>query len=296
MGNNLEKISAKLKDNEQLALDSMLQGESVVDTARSLAVSVQEAQALRKAVYCAAEEFIEFGSNTKEKQQKLIDFCNKCKKEEKPSEIKESIYKYYALFDHMASEHNLTLLESELQQIYNIVNKDLDNDIQARIYENNTLRTELEKTKSKLKQIEEIELPKVTDDNSFLECSNKANKNIRAIGGLFFKICEMLNLDPKNVNLEDVVKEIEILKEHPQAEPDFGNFLVFNPEKGSPNKVYKDINRAIEDAKSVARKEQDRVFVLRIASVITPHCSFDVQDVSESGIPSMYMQKDEIPF
>ena len=77
---------------------------------------------------------------------------------------------------------------------------------------------------------------------------------------------------------------------------DFGNFLVFNPEKGSPNKVYKNINSAIEDAKSVAKKEQDRVFVLRIASVIIPHCSFDVQDVSESGISSRYMQKDEIPF
>lgn len=75
MGNNLEKISAKLKGNEQLALDSMFQGESVVETAHSLAVSVQEAQALRKAVYYAAEEFVEFGSNTKEKQQKLIDFC-----------------------------------------------------------------------------------------------------------------------------------------------------------------------------------------------------------------------------
>ena len=346
MGNNLEKISAKLEGNEQLALDSMLQGESVVETAHSLAVSVQEAQALRKAVYCAAEEFVEFGSNTKEKQQKLIDFCKQDETKEikiatangkivdvHPASVKESIYAYYALFEHMANEHNLTLLESELQQIYNIVNKDLENDIQTRINENNKLRAELGAVQEKLKpfeedyfkgltyeaiaelakksnrltkensklikkieQIEKIELPKITDDGLFFEISNKANNNIQAIGGLFFKICEMLNLNPNEVNLEDAAEEIELLKQRPLEKPDFGNFLVFNPEKGSPNKVYKDINRAIEDAKSVARKEQDRVFVLRIDSVITPHCSFDVQDVSKSGISSKNMQKDEIPF
>ncbi len=53
-----------------------------------------------------------------------------------PATFKKSIYKYFALFEHMADEHNLTLLESELQQIYNIVNNDLDS-------ENQQLRQEL---------------------------------------------------------------------------------------------------------------------------------------------------------
>lgn len=58
-----------------------------------------------------------------------------------PSEFKKSIYKYFALFEHMADEHNLTLLESELQQIYRIVNNDLDS-------ENQQLLQELRKTQA----------------------------------------------------------------------------------------------------------------------------------------------------
>lgn len=60
-----------------------------------------------------------------------------------PTTFKKSIYKYFALFEHMADEHNLTLLESELQQIYNIVNNDLDNENQQLqqelIHKNNLL-------------------------------------------------------------------------------------------------------------------------------------------------------------
>lgn len=75
----------------------------------------------------------------------------------------------------------------------------------------------------------------------------------------------------------------------------FGNFLVFNPKKGSPNKVYKNHQTALEDAKAVAKKEQQSVFVLHIDSLVVPHCSFDVRDVLESGIPERYLN-DEIPF
>lgn len=252
MGNNLEKISAKLKGNEQLALDSMFQGESVVETAHSLAVSVQEAQALRKAVYSAAEEFVEFGSNTKEKQQKLIGFCTQDETEYKPF---------------------CTIEEDKFKEI----------------------TKELETAKNNLKPFEDIYFKGL----EFEEIAGLAKKSIRLteecskLEQYINKIAEMLELDPIDTHPEDVIRKITVLQMH---KADFGNFLVFNPEKGSPNKVYKNINSAIEDAKSVAKKEQDRVFVLRIASVITPHCSFDVQDVSESGIPSRYMQKDEIPF
>lgn len=290
MGNNFEKIKEKLEGNEQLALESMLQGESVVETARSLAVSVQEAQALRKAVYCAAEEFVEFGNNTKGKQQKLIDFCKNNETKFKPfCTIEED--KFKKITEELeAAKNNLKPFEDDYfkglthAEIAELAKKSF------RLTEENSKLTE------KIERIEKIELPKITNDGSFLEYSKKANENLQAIGGLFFKICEMLNLDPKNVDLEDAAKEIELSKERSNTEPDFGNFLVYNPEKGCPNKVYKNINTAIEDGKSVARKEQQRVFVLRIASVITPNCYFNIQDVSQSGIPSKYMQKDEIPF
>ena len=224
------------------ALDSMFQGESVVETAHSLAVSVQEAQALRKAVYYAAEEFVEFGSNTKEKQQKLIDFCTQDETEYKPF---------------------CTIEEDKFKEI----------------------TKELQTVKNNLKPFEDIYFKGL----EFEEIAELAKKSIRLteecskLEQYINKIAEMLELDPIDTHPEDVIRKITVLQMH---KADFGNFLVFNPEKGS----------AIEDAKSVAKKEQDRVFVLRIASVITPHCSFDVQDVSESGIPSRYMQKDEIPF
>jgi len=253
MGNNFEKISAKLEGNEQLALDSMLQGESVVETAHSLAVSVQEAQALRKAVYYAAEEFVEFGSNTKEKQQKLIDFCKQDETEYKPF---------------------CTIEEEKFKKI----------------------AEELEVAKSNLKPFEDDYFKGLTYETiaELAKKSNRLTEDCSKLEQYINKIAEMFGLDPIDAHPEELLQEIAALKT--TEEPDFGNFLVFNPEKGSPNKVYKDINGAIANAKEVAKKEQDRIFVLRIASVITPHCSFDIQDVSKSGIPSKYMQKDEIPF
>lgn len=372
MENNLEKISAKLKDNEQLALDSMLNGESVVETAHSLAVSVQEAQTLRKAVYCAAEEFIEFGSNTKEKQQKLIDFCKQDETKEtkiatekdkiidvRPATVKESVYAYYALFEHMVDEHNLTLLESELQQIYNIVNKDLENDIKTRINENNKLRAELVATQEKLKPFkdsyfgeltfEEIaELAKksirITADNSeledkieklseeldiakeALECTKHnievgketieqqvknteemlAEQSAEYVRSFKNQLLHALDIasSADEVDLDSLVeqvrelrkqKDLSLFKDFETQNSTTSNFLVFNPKNGAPNKVYKNINSALEDAKSVAKKEQEPVFVLRIDSLVVPQCTFDVHDVSQGGIPERYLS-DGIPF
>lgn len=68
------------------------------------------------------------------------------------------------------------------------------------------------------------------------------------------------------------------------TEPIKPNFLVLNPYKHCPNKIYKSYERALEDAKTVAKKEQQKTYVLRIETVITPHCSFDVEDVSKTGI------------
>lgn len=259
MGNNLDKISAKLNGNEVLALDSMVQGESVVDTAHNLAVSVQEAQMLRKAVYCAAEEFVEFGSNTKEKQQKLIDFCKEDEQEE-PSEIEEN---------------KLKELEKQLEPFKDEYFGGLSTkQIAALAKKANRLTEENSKLVEKLDNMKEA-----------LEC---AKHNVE-VGQ------ETLEQQAKNVEEMLALKDAKIKELEGEKEADFGNFLVFNPEKGSPNKVYKNINRAIEDAKSVAKKEQESVFVLRICSLIVPKCSFDIHDVSKSGIPSSFMNE-EIPF
>lgn len=86
-----------------------------------------------------------------------------------PSTFKESIYKYFALFEHMAEEHNLTLLESELQQIYNIVNKDLDN-------ENQQLLQELRKTQAQYEGVVQQNKELQQDlKNSELETSSLLN-------------------------------------------------------------------------------------------------------------------------
>lgn len=74
---------------------------------------------------------------------------------------------------------------------------------------------------------------------------------------------------------------VTLIQEEPKETP---NFLVLNPYKHCPNKIYKSYELALEDAKIVAKKEQQRTYVLRIETVITPHCSFDVEDVSKTGI------------
>ena len=62
------KIKNALNDKEQLVLASMLDGDSVVETANNCGISVQFAQSYRKTVYETVGEFVDFGNDKKQKQ------------------------------------------------------------------------------------------------------------------------------------------------------------------------------------------------------------------------------------
>lgn len=241
------KIKNALNDKEQLVLASMLDGDSVVETAKNCGISVQFAQSYRKTVYETVGEFVDFGNDKKQKQKILIDFMfgyelatsdeKKEPEEAAPAEDKkEEIFPaYQELFSHMVEQHNCTLLESELQEIYRIVNADLEKETQDRIY--------------KMNQLE------------YTNC--------------------------------DLLKKIEELEQIIQSKK--SNFFVFNPYKDKPNKVYKSYDAAFKDASDVATKSQNAVFVLRIDTLVVPHCEIEAVDVTGSGIPEKYLQE-EIPF
>ena len=91
----------------------------------------------------------------------------------------------------------------------------------------------------------------------------------------------------------DLLKKIEGLQEIIQSKK--SNFFVFNPYRNKPNKVYKSYDAAFKDASDVATKSQNAVFVLRIDTLVVPHCEIEAVDVTGSGIPEKYLQE-EIPF
>lgn len=241
-----QQIRNELTEKEQMVLVSMLDGDSVVDTAHNCGISVNYAQSYRKTIYEVVGQFVDYGSDKKAKQHILINFLDGYQttttpteesqpEENVPGEVTSAEEKteispaYQELFSYMLNQHDCTLLESEMQEVYRIVNDDLQN-------KNQELRSKIWELENQLLKTQE---------------------------------------DSKKIKTP--------------------NYLVFNPKKGSPNKVYKNYQTALEDAKAVAKKEQQSVFVLHIDSLVVPHCSFDIHDVLESGIPEKYLN-DEIPF
>lgn len=241
-----QQIKSELTEKEQMVLASMLDGDSVVDTAHNCGISVNYAQSYRKTIYEVVGQFVDYGSDKKAKQHILINFLDGYQmtttpteesqpEENVPGEVASAEEKteispaYQELFSYMLNQHDCILLESEMQEVYRIINDDLQN----------------------------------------------KNQELRS---------KILELENQLLKTQENSKKIKT-----------PNYLVFNPKKGSPNKVYKTHAKAVFDAMDIAKKSQNPVFVLHIDSLVVPHCSFDVHDVSESGIPERYLN-DEIPF
>ena len=209
------KIKESLNDKEQIILQSMINGDSVVETAKNCAISVPFAQSYRKTVYEAVGQFVDFGNDKKQKQQILIDF----------------------------------MFGYELA------------------------------TSDKKKEPEEVALEDLKEEN----------KRIYA-------------------EYEQLKESFDKLKERFLSNK--SNFFVFNPFKDKPNKVYKNYTDAYLDAKEVAKISQNPVFVLRIDTLVVPHCKIETFDVVAEGISDNYLNQynsricqsgellehDEIPF
>lgn len=109
---------------------------------------------------------------------------------------------------------------------------------------------------------------------------------------------DFCNLSNDFSNLESELQEIR--------EKEKGNFFVYNARRDVPNKVYKSKQQALEDAKKLAYKEVNPIFVLRLETLIIPKCELQIHDISEAGIPDKYLNQydsvaailseEEIPF
>lgn len=90
------------------------------------------------------------------------------------------------------------------------------------------------------------------------------------------------------------------------AKDEKANYFVYNARRDVPNKVYKSKQEALKDAKQLAYKEVNPIFVLKLESLIIPHCELNIHDISETGIPDKYLNQyqtvesilseNEIPF
>lgn len=276
------KIKNALNDNEQLVLASMMNGDNIIETANNCGISVQFAQSYRKTVYETVGEFVDFGKDKKQKQKILIDFMfgyglatsdeKKEPEEAAPDEDEKAaeknlqeIKKYICLILGISEELNYKELIDILhdwkrsdEQFTDLVNKN----------------NQLEKEKNEFQ--EENEELKTTND----ELMNK-NDELRNESNRLFD------------ELERLKESFNKMKDNVFSNK--SNFFVFNPYRDKPNKVYKTYAAAYLDAKDVAKKSQNPVFVLRIDTLVVPHCEIETVDVIGSGIPEKYLN-DEVPF
>lgn len=276
------KIKNALNDKEQLVLASMLDGDSVVESAKNCGISVQFAQSYRKTIYETVGEFVDFGNDKKQKQKILIDFMfgyelatsdeKKEPEEAAPAEDEKAaektlqeIKKYICLILGISEELNYKELIDILHDW-----KRSDEQFTDLVNENNQLKKE----KSEFQ--EENEELKTTND----ELMNK-NDELRNESNRLFD------------ELERLKESFNKMKDNVLSNK--SNFFVFNPYRDKPNKVYKSYDAAFKDASDVAMKSQNAVFVLRIDTLVVPHCEIEAVDVTGSGIPEKYLQE-EIPF
>ena len=312
-----KQLSEVLSGNEQLALECMVNGDNVVETADNLACSVADAQKFRQAVYAAVSKYVDFGTDKKAKQQKLIDFINEIREASAPFQIQELEQQKTKLEkDLAAAEKKLKPFEDPyfrkltFEEIAELAKKSIR--VTA---DNSELEDKIEKLSEELDIAKEalecakhnIEVGKETIEqqvkNAEAMLAEQSAEYVRSFKNQLLHALDIAS-SADEIDLDSLVEKVEEIRKQKDSNlfNDFeaqnsaaSNFLVFNPKNGAPNKVYKNINSALEDAKSVAKKEQEPVFVLRIDSLVVPQCTFDVHDISQSGIPERYLS-DSIPF
>lgn len=305
-----KQLSEVLSDNEQLALECMVNGDNIVETANNLACSIAEAQKLRQAVYTAVSEYVDFGTDKKEKQKKLIEFINGIREATASFQIRELEEKLSAAekklkpfedsyFEKLTFEEIAELAKKSIRIAAD--NSELEDKIEKLSEELDIAKEALECTKHNIEVGKETIEKQVKNTEEML--AEQSAEYVRSFKNQLLHALDIAS-SADEVDLDSLVeqvrelrkqKDLSLFKDFETQNSTTSNFLVFNPKNGAPNKVYKNINSALEDAKSVAKKEQEPVFVLRIDSLVVPQCTFDVHDVSQGGIPERYLS-DGIPF
>lgn len=305
-----KQLSEVLSGNEQLALECMVNGDNIVETVNNLACSIAEAQKLRQAVYTAVSEYVDFGTDKKEKQKKLIEFINGIREATASFQIRELEEKLSAAekklkpfedsyFEKLTFEEIAELAKKSIRIAAD--NSELEDKIEKLSEELDIAKEALECTKHNIEVGKETIEKQVKNTEEML--AEQSAEYVRSFKNQLLHALDIAS-SADEVGLDSLVeqvrelrkqKDLSLFKDFETQNSTTSNFLVFNPKNGAPNKVYKNINSALEDAKSVAKKEQEPVFVLRIDSLVVPQCTFDVHDVSQGGIPERYLS-DGIPF
>ena len=265
-----EKIKKELTAKELEVLTSLLMGENLKETSCSCGISVAVAANHRAKVYKKCSDLGLILTNKKTKQADLIEQLKGMLEfltPDKPAEKEKE-------------ETREDKLQKEIDRLVELYKPLRDDDFKgltiAQIAELAKKSTRLTEENRNLENFIETQAEKFGEPDSLEEA---------------FKIIE-----------EEIAKAIKFefdsnKKEEPQedASREHGNFLVLNPKKNAPNRIYKYFASAETAAKQVAKKEQETTYVLRIEKMIVPETLFYVHDFKNRIIAEDYLTQ-EIPF
>ena len=270
-----ENINKTLTPKETEVLTSLLMGDNVIETAANCGVSIQDAAKLRTKIYKICSDLGVILTSRKTKQADLIE------------QLKGMLE--FLTPDKPAEKENEKTKEDKLQ---------MEIDRLVELYE--PLRDEYFKDLT-IAQIAELAKKTIRLTDEIRRLENFIEEQAERIGEpesseQSFKFIE--DAITKALDCDSKIPEIEgIKKEEPQEyrSREHGNFLVLNPKKNAPNRIYKYFASAETAAKQVAKKEQETTYVLRIEKMIVPETSFYVHDFKDRIIAEDYLTQ-EIPF
>lgn len=273
-----EKIKKELTAKELEVLTSLLMGENLKETSCSCGISVAVAANQRAKVYEKCSDLGLILTNKKTKQADLIEQLKGMLEfltPEKPAEKEKE----------ETREDKLQKEIDRLVELYKPLRDDYFKGLTiAQIAELAKKSTRLTEENRNLENFIETQAQMFGEPVDTLEEA--------------FKVLEEEIAKAIKFEFDSNSNEIEgIKKEEPQEDRsrEHGNFLVLNPKKNAPNRIYKYFASAETAAKRVAKKEQETTYVLRIEKMIVPETSFYVHDFKNRIIAEDYLTQ-KIPF
>lgn len=273
-----EKIKKELTAKELEVLTSLLMGENLKETSCSCGISVAVAANHRAKVYEKCSDLGLILTNKKTKQADLIEQlkgmlefltpdkpAEKEKEETREDKLQKEIDRLVELYKPLKDDYFKGLT---IAQIAELAKKS------TRLAEENRNLEDFIETQAQM-----FGEPVDTLEEAFKVLEEEIAKAIK------------FEFDSNSNEIEGIKKE----EPQEDASREHGNFLVLNPKKNAPNRIYKYFASAETAAKQVAKKEQETTYVLRIEKMIVPETLFHVHDFKNRIIAEDYLTQ-EIPF
>ena len=273
-----EKIKKELTAKELEVLTSLLMGENLKETSCSCGISVAVAANHRAKVYEKCSDLGLILTNKKTKQADLIEQlkgmlefltpdkpAEKEKEETREDKLQKEIDRLVELYKPLRDDYFKGLTIAQIAELAKKSNRLAE--------ENRNLEDFIET------QAQTFGEPVDTLEEAFKVLEEEIAKAIK------------FEFDSNSNEIEGIKKE----EPQEDASREHGNFLVLNPKKNAPNRIYKYFASAETAAKQVAKKEQETTYVLRIEKMIVPETSFYVHDFKNRIIAEDYLTQ-KIPF